>query len=419
MHQQAPEQSTPVAMPPATSVPETESKFEINLNATNPNATNPNATNHNATNTSPNATNPLVNNPSPSVAPKVEEVKTESAKMDVDPATTKTEEVKPKTDAKEEVKKEEEEKKEDGKKEDITFDWAESIIKEYVPGLLDNSVKFQIFFKILEGTLRCGDNLLVFSQSLFTLSMIEEFLQRYYIPGTYEVWAKNRSYFRLDGSTSAQEREKLINEFNTNPHVRIFLVSTRAGSLGINLVGANRVVVFDASFNPCHDTQAVCRVYRYGQQKQCFIYRLVTDNSLERRIYDRQINKQGISDRIVDELNPDANLSSKEIGTMIVEEEDEPDEIDLKEDIEEEYKDDDVLKDIVKSYGKLLTRKPFKHESLLVDRKDKQLSRAEKRLAKRSYELEKQANIPYGNPRAYANYHAKGPGQLIMESKMK
>ncbi|KAJ8984004.1 hypothetical protein NQ317_006857, partial [Molorchus minor] len=161
-----------------------------------------------------------------------------------------------------------------------------------------------------------GDRLLVFSQSLITLDLIEQFLQMNLVPEDTVNWMKNVSYYRLDGSTSALEREKLINEFNSNPKIHLFLVSTRAGSLGINLIGANRVVVLDASWNPCHDTQAVCRVYRYGQRKPCFVYRLVVDNCLEKKIYDRQINKQGMSDRVVDECNPDAHLTLKDVSTL-------------------------------------------------------------------------------------------------------
>ena len=125
----------------------------------------------------------------------------------------------------------------------------------YVPGLIENSTKFTIFFEILKETIKVGDRLLLFSQSLTSLDLIEEYLQKERVPGTDSPWCNGLTYFRLDGSTPASERERLVNTFNKNPKIPLFMVSTKAGSLGINLVGANRVVVLDASWNPCHDSQ--------------------------------------------------------------------------------------------------------------------------------------------------------------------
>ena len=96
-----------------------------------------------------------------------------------------------------------------------------------------------------------------------------------------ERWTKNKSYFRMDGCKNGLNREKLVNEFNSNSEVFLFLISTRTGNLGVNLIGANRVVVFDASWNHRHDQKAACRVYRlfitlfflcsrYGQKKPKF-----------------------------------------------------------------------------------------------------------------------------------------------------
>jgi len=291
-----------------------------------------------------------------------------------------------------------------GKKEEINYDWAQGMLSKYTPELVENSNKLQIFLGILEESLAVDDRILLFSQSLFTLNLIEEFLRRKELSAAEEPWQPGLNYFRLDGSTSALERERLINNFNTNTRIKLFLVSTRAGSLGVNLVGANRVVIFDASWNPCHDTQAVCRVYRYGQVKATHVYRLVTDNSLEKKIYDRQVNKQGMADRIVDELNPDAHLSSKEVHSLICDEGEDPEESDMLKEVSRF--EDPVMRKIISRFGPKLTKAPFAHESLLVDRKDNKLSRAEKKLAERSYKLERTSKITYSRP-SYAAFYPK------------
>lgn len=147
----------------------------------------------------------------------------------------------------------------------IDYSWAKPILENYQPGVIDNSIKTVLMFEIIDQSIPLGDRLLIFSQSLFTLDLIEKMLSQRYVPGTNEKWSKLVNYYRLDGSTSSLDREKFIRSFNNNEEAKLFLLSTRAGSLGVNLIGANRIIVMDASWNPCHDAQAACRIYRYGQ----------------------------------------------------------------------------------------------------------------------------------------------------------
>ncbi|KAM9361199.1 helicase ARIP4 [Symphorus nematophorus] len=291
----------------------------------------------------------------------------------------------------------------------ITYEWAKDIMSNYQTGVLENSAKMVLLFHLIDESVRKGDKILVFSQSLSTLSVIEDFLSKRPMPTGIASsdtqspnWVRNLNYYRLDGGTSASERERLINQFNDpeNNTTWVFLLSTRAGCLGVNLIGANRVVVFDASWNPCHDAQAVCRVYRYGQRKPCYIYRLVCDFTLEKKIYDRQVSKQGMSDRVVDDLNPVLNFTRKEVESLLHFVEEEPSNITLTS--REDY--EAVIYQACQFYPHLITKQPFHHESLLVDRKESKLTKAEKRAAKKSYEDEKRASVPYSRP-SYAPYY--------------
>uniref|UniRef100_A0A6Q2XT14 RAD54 like 2 n=1 Tax=Esox lucius TaxID=8010 RepID=A0A6Q2XT14_ESOLU len=301
----------------------------------------------------------------------------------------------------------------------ITYEWAKDIMSNYQTGLLENSAKMVLLFYLIDESVNRGDKILFvlfftltsLYMSLSTLTVIEDFLSRRPMPACRvnpenqgQTWVRNLNYYRLDGSTSASERERLINQFNNpeNTTAWVFLLSTRAGCLGVNLIGANRVVVFDASWNPCHDAQAVCRVYRYGQRKRCHIYRLVCDFTLEKKIYDRQVSKQGMSDRVVDDLNPVLTFTRKEVESLLHFAEEEPDP--AKAPIQPQEEMETVISQACQLYPHLITKEPFHHESLLVDRKESKLTKAEKRAAKKSYEDEKRASVPYSRP-SYAHYY--------------
>ncbi|XP_076949312.1 protein CHROMATIN REMODELING 20-like [Bidens hawaiensis] len=119
----------------------------------------------------------------------------------------------------------------------------------------------------------------------------------------------------LDGRTEGSERQKLVEKFNdpSNKRVKCTLISTRAGSLGINLYAANRVIIVDGSWNPTYDLQAIYRAWRYGQTKPVFAYRLMAHGTMEEKIYKRQVTKESLSARVVDRQQVHRTISKEEM----------------------------------------------------------------------------------------------------------
>lgn len=120
----------------------------------------------------------------------------------------------------------------------------------------------------------------------------------------FEKLCRKRSYqyVRLDGTMSIKKRAKVVEEFNkTDSKEWIFMLSSKAGGCGLNLIGANRLVMFDPDWNPANDDQAMARVWRDGQKKPCYIYRLLATGTIEEKIFQRQAHKKALSDTVVDQ----------------------------------------------------------------------------------------------------------------------
>uniref|UniRef100_A0A8C1F2U9 RAD54 homolog B n=1 Tax=Cyprinus carpio carpio TaxID=630221 RepID=A0A8C1F2U9_CYPCA len=106
---------------------------------------------------------------------------------------------------------------------------------------------------------------------------------------------------RLDGQTPVAQRQRIVDSFNS-PHSSSFLLllSSKAGGVGLNLIGASHLVLYDLDWNPANDIQAMAQVWRDGQKKTVHIYRFLTTGSIEEKIYQRQVSKQGLSGTVVD-----------------------------------------------------------------------------------------------------------------------
>ncbi|XP_051119835.1 protein CHROMATIN REMODELING 20 [Andrographis paniculata] len=176
--------------------------------------------------------------------------------------------------------------------------------------------KMVLLLDILTACSNMGDKALVFSQSILTLDLIEKYLSKLPRPRKNgKCWRKGKDWYRLDGRTESYERQRLVERFNEplNRRVKCVLISTRAGSLGINLHAANRVIIVDGSWNPTYDLQAIYRVWRYGQTKPVFAYRLLAHATMEEKIYKRQVTKEGLAARVVDRQQVHRTMSKEEI----------------------------------------------------------------------------------------------------------
>ncbi|KAI4813930.1 hypothetical protein KUCAC02_003150 [Chaenocephalus aceratus] len=296
--------------------------------------------------------------------------------------------------------------------------WFKGMVTEEDAKIMELSGKMVLLFEILRMAEDLGDKVLVFSQSLISLGLIEDFLKNSHNARNASAfkagsWIKNTDYYRLDGSTTALSRKKWADKFNndTNDRGRLFLISTRAGSLGINLVAANRVIIFDASWNPSYDIQSIYRVYRFGQLKQVFVYRFLAQGTMEEKIYDRQVTKQSLSYRVVDQQQIERHYTLFELTELYTFE---PDLLDHPNSKKSKRSTSVLPKDKVLTQL-LQTSKDHivsfhEHESLLDHKQDEELSEAERKDAWAEYEAES------SNPAATITQdtlHAKTNEQLV------
>ena len=138
---------------------------------------------------------------------------------------------------------------------------------DYKQHSLVHSGKLEVLFELLKSVkASCSDRFVLVSNYTTTLDLLEVLCKE----AAY-------SFLRLDGSVTSDKRRDVVASFNKpQSDVFVFLLSSLAGGVGLNLVGANRLVLIDPSWNPAHDLQAMARVWRFGQTKQCHIYRLLT-----------------------------------------------------------------------------------------------------------------------------------------------
>ena len=143
------------------------------------------------------------------------------------------------------------------------------------------SGKFKLLDRLLPRLKAAGHKVLLFTQFTTLLDILQDYCSY-----------NNYQMCRLDGNTKVHERQTSIDAFNNDPDIFLFMLSTRAGGLGINLAAADTVLIFDSDWNPHMDAQAQDRAHRIGQKNPVVVYRLLTAGSVEIDMLEKQISKK-------------------------------------------------------------------------------------------------------------------------------
>lgn len=174
--------------------------------------------------------------------------------------------------------------------------------------LITDSGKLTVLDGLLTKLKMQGHRVLIYSQMTKMIDLLEE----------YMAYRKHK-YMRLDGSSKISDRRDMVADFQSNADIFVFLLSTRAGGLGINLTAADTVIFYDSDWNPTVDQQAMDRAHRLGQTRQVTVYRLVTKGSIEERILQRAKEKSEIQKMVISggHFKPEA-LKPKEVVSLLL-----------------------------------------------------------------------------------------------------
>jgi DNA excision repair protein ERCC-6 len=159
-------------------------------------------------------------------------------------------------------------------------------VKNY--GDPERSGKMKVVQALLSMWKKEGHKVLLFCQTRQMQDIIEDMIKN-----------DGYAYLRMDGTTPIKDRSELVDRFNDTPDIFVFLLTTKVGGLGINLTGANRLILYDPDWNPASDSQARERAWRLGQKRDVTIYRLMVSGTIEEKIYQRQIFKEFLSQKIL------------------------------------------------------------------------------------------------------------------------